>query len=461
MTMEKQGTGRVMGPLKVHPRNPRYFADGDGKVVLLTGSHTWCNLQDYTYDAGSSPPTFDFGAYLDFLERHNHSFFRLWCWESVWNPDAKQSITRYDPMPYERTGPGAALDGGPRFDLTRFHPPYFDRMRARIAAARDRGFYVSVMLFNGVNVVSKGNLGGDPFRGHPFHPANNVNGVDGGDGDAIRRLADPGVLAHQEAYVRKVVDTVNALDNVLYEVTNEDTGSDANTAWQYHVIRFVQAYEATKPTQHPVGMTAQQPHTDDNRLYDSPADWISTAARLPRGDGRKVIVNDTDHCFFWTYLKKEGPAAQRAWVWGNVTRGNQCLFMDPYLDAGHDPGRNFPAGDRTDPYWDTLRRAMGVTRACATRMDLAATAPHDDLASTGFCLARPGAEYLVYLPEGREVTVDLSGSTSAFGVEWVHPVEGTRVSGEGVTGGGKRVFRSPFQEDAALVLRASGKGDMP
>ena len=37
---------QVPGPLRVHPKNGRYFADGDGRAVLLTGSHTWDNLQD-------------------------------------------------------------------------------------------------------------------------------------------------------------------------------------------------------------------------------------------------------------------------------------------------------------------------------------------------------------------------------------------------------------------------------
>jgi hypothetical protein len=34
------------GPLRAHPRNPRYFTDGSGKPVYLTGSHHWDNLQD-------------------------------------------------------------------------------------------------------------------------------------------------------------------------------------------------------------------------------------------------------------------------------------------------------------------------------------------------------------------------------------------------------------------------------
>ncbi len=56
------------------------------------------------------------------------------------------------------------------------------------------------------------------------------------------------------------------------------------------------------------------------------------ASKLPASGGRKGILNDTDHSYFWTGLKADGPDAQRAWVWENFTRGNQCLFMDPYLE---------------------------------------------------------------------------------------------------------------------------------
>ncbi|WP_145279283.1 hypothetical protein [Tautonia plasticadhaerens] len=62
----------------MHPDNPRYFIDGSGRAVYLTGSHTWDNL----VDMGRGDPTgsFDFDAYLDFLDRHGQNFFRLWTW---------------------------------------------------------------------------------------------------------------------------------------------------------------------------------------------------------------------------------------------------------------------------------------------------------------------------------------------------------------------------------------------
>ena len=38
------------------------------------------------------------------------------------------------------------------------------------------------------------------------------------------------ITALQEAYVRKVVDTVNDLDNVLYEISNESSRQLAGSA---------------------------------------------------------------------------------------------------------------------------------------------------------------------------------------------------------------------------------------
>jgi predicted amidohydrolase len=441
------------GPLRVHPTNPRYFTADGQKAIFLTGSHTWSNLQDTTYEGAQSPPAFDFNAYLAFLKAHNHNFFRLWAWESSFNPKAKQTATHYDPMPYLRTGPDNALDGKPRFDLRRFNEAYFERLRHRVKTARDEGIYVSVMLFQGFSVEGKGNLGGDPWQGHPLNPKNNASGVNGEGGTQVHTLSNPDVAAVQEAYVRKVIDTVNDLDNVLYEITNEDRGGPAGTDWQVHLIRFIKDYEAKKPKQHPVGMTAQYPEGNDDVLFQSPADWVSPAAKLLTGDGRKVILNDTDHSYFWIGLKQDGIAAQTGWVWKNFTRGSQCLFMDPYLDPSHDRGRNAPSGGLPDPYWEPLRKAMGQTRTYATRMDLAAMVPRPDLASSEYCLAKAGKEYLVYAVSGESITVDLTAAPGMVAVEWFDPTTNKTSSADPVSGGGRREFKAPFSGEAVLYLR--------
>jgi len=79
--------------------------------------------------------------------------------------------------------------------------------------------------------------------------------------------------------------------------------------------------------------------------------------------------------------------------------------------------------------------------------------PHNDLATTRYCLANPGQEYLIYLPDGGEVKVDLTQAQGTLAVEWIHPVEGKTTPGEAVSGGEKRTFKAPFEGDAVLYLK--------
>ncbi|MDI7276892.1 MAG: DUF6298 domain-containing protein, partial [Anaerolineae bacterium] len=331
MSLSAMPSGRASGPLKVHPGNPRYFTDGSGRAVYLTGSHCSPSLQEH--EDGEHPP-FDFAAYLDFLQEHYHNFVRLWAWEggASWIGEVARQVP--EPMPYLRTGPGTALDGRPKFDLTQWNPAYFDRLRARVSAANERGIYVSVMLFQGWSIERKKSHRENPWFAHPFNRENNVNGIDGdangdGEGEEVHTLAIPAVTRIQEAYVRKVVDTVNDLDNVLYEVTNESPIGSAE--WQYHIVRTIQEYEASKPKQHPVGMSYFYSGVAGamNALYAGPADWIAPGNdgqvfryhdEPPAADGRKVILSDTDHFF--------GVGGDEKWVWKSFTRGLNPIFMD-------------------------------------------------------------------------------------------------------------------------------------
>jgi hypothetical protein len=451
------GAAPAAGPLRVHPANPRYFTDGtknaDGslKAVYLTGSHTWNNLIDM--DKADPPAPFDFGAYLDFLQRYGHNFIRLWTWDSfVWDSRAngkigKDFIHHVAPLPWARTGPGNALDGKPKFDLTKFNPEYFDRLRARVRAAGERGIYVSVMLFEGWGLSHANrrikDADGWAYRSHPFHPDNNINGITGdlnGDGNVleIHSLASDAINALQAAYIRKVVDTVNDLDNVLYEVINEG----GNREWNWWVVKTVKNYEGTKAKQHPVGITGHGGERIATMLV-SPADWISPGGQdgyrdpAPVWDGRKVSLLDTDH--IW------GVGGNHGWVWRSFLRGHNPLFMDPYDGS--------ILGERFDPKFELLRRNLGYALRYARKVNLAAMTPQSELASTGFCLADPGNEYLVYLPEGGEVTVDLSAVSGSVAVEWFNPRSGDATPGRTTSGGGKRSFKPPFDGDAVLYLR--------
>jgi len=441
------------GPLRVHPENPRYFTDGTGRAVLLAGSHTWPSLVDM--GPADPPPQFDFDAYLDFLEKHGHNFIRLWTWEhTTWDTRGNREKRRHHcrPMPYARTGPGKALDGKLRFNLAKYDREYFGRLRRRVEEAGRRGIYVSVMLFEGWAMQ----FGPGAWESHPFHPKNNISGVSGdtnGDGNGleVHELADPKVTAVQEAYVRKVIGTVGDLDNVLYEISNEN--HPQSTQWQYHMIDFIHAVEKTRPKQHPVGMTFQCKGGQNRTLFEGPADWVSPNPSTdvpkpfnyrdnpPPADGRKVVLSDTDH--LW------GIGGDYRWVWRSFLRGLNPIFMDPYDGA--------VLGLRKPENWPALRRAMGDVLRLARRVNLAAMTPRGGLASSGYCLASPAgkdAEYLVYLPKGGKVTVDLSAAKGTLAAEWLEPKTGKRHKGGPVKGGAKRTLTAPFAGDAVLYLTA-------
>ena len=168
--------------------------------------------------------------------------------------------------------PGSAKDGKLTFDLSVFDQTYFDRLRERIIAAGRDGIYASVMLFEGFSLHLTDTP--DNIEGHPFYAANNVNDI------GITSILDYQVLpldarveALEQAYIRKVIDTVHDLPNVLYEVANESSGQTADsvglpdgsavetpigdsTQWQYWVINSVKDYEQQMGYEpHPIGMT--------------------------------------------------------------------------------------------------------------------------------------------------------------------------------------------------------------
>ena len=425
------------GSLKVSDKNPRYFTDNKGKAIYLTGSHTWNNLVDMTYT--DSVGIFDYPGYLKWLKCHDHNFIRLWAWELMsWdtqgNNEKEPRKLKVAPHPWLRTGPGTAQDGQPRFDLTRFNPDYYERVEERVKLADASGFYVAVMLFEGWGLqFSPG-----AFKHHPFHPDNNINGINGdlngdGSGIEIHTLVNNQITSVQEAYIKHVIDIVNKYDNILYEISNET--HPPSTAWQYHMINFIRDYEKRLPKQHPIGMTFQYRGGSNQVLFDSPADWISPNQaggyldNPPPADGSKVILTDTDH--LW------GLGGNRGWIWKSFLRGLNPLFMDPY-DCR-------VLSNACDEAWlESMRKGQGYTRMIADRVDLISMVPLPELASTAYCLANPGSEYLVYLPDTNSVTIDLESISGKFRVEWFDTGTGKFHGSKRVKGGIKVTLSSPF-----------------
>ncbi|MCU0981258.1 MAG: DUF6298 domain-containing protein [Pirellulaceae bacterium] len=460
----------------MHPTNPRYFADGtkqaDGtlRAVYLTGSHTWSNLQDV--GETNPPPAFDFNGYLDFLSKHRHNFVRLWRWElTEWKgwKEGKAPLRFGAQHPWKRTGPGMALDGQPKFDLTKWNDEHVDRLRARAKAAGERGIYVSIMLFEGWCVRERPSN----WEGHAMNVANNINGINGDpDGDGfgleVQMLQVPEITDLQKAYIRNVIDAVNDLDNVLYEISNESLYRPAILNWQEEMIKYINHYQAGKPKQHPVGMTnlvgysAKEKAASHAAMYASPATWVSPGMPIfspkdpytinpPASQGRKVEVLDSDHVFGNTCMtnSKENRVGG-AWVWKAFLRGYHPIYMDP-LDLSR-PNAMMEFVEYNTAAVLAARAAMGHTRHYADKMNLAAMTPQDGMSSTGYCLANTGQEFLVYQPLANVAfTVVLQAGEYRF--QWFNPSLGKAAESRSlIVETGDRSFTAPFPGDAVLHI---------
>jgi len=111
--------------------------------------------------------------------------------------------------------------------------------------------------------------------------------------------------------------------------------------------------------------------------------------------------------------------------------------------------------------WDVIRpddtppgyRYFALLREFFERTRYWELVPSDDLVDFGHCLANRGAEYVVWLPQPRPFTLDLSDAEGALLGEWFRPLVGTRRKTK-ATGGEKIRLTPPWKSGpVALHLR--------
>ena len=417
------------GPLTINTSNPRYFFNSSGEAVYLAGA----SVNEYNLLNGPS----SFSAHLDLLQQQNHNFTRLWAWEqSPWFLNETGQIS-FTSQPYERTGPGSASDGGLKFDLTRFNQAYFDQLRSRAIEAGERGIYVSVMLFEGFSSQKKVRQV-NPWLGDPFELRNNINAIDGdpnrnGGGEEFFSLAFPSIVTLQEAFVRKVVDTLNDLDNVLYEVSGN--GLVGSLSWQYHMVGYIKTYQRSKANQHPVGIS-QFKVAKLRNVLNSSADWIVLPATdtdpdpgISRGD--KIIFVEPNLALL------KSPNIHQ-WVWRRFVQGYNLIYAKPAFPKDLFDGR--------------LDTALGQSISYSDIVNLASMSPTETLCSNDNCLVDPAVEYLSYLPKGGALKIDLSSSPEIFVPSWFSPATGEAILGDAIFGGKAVRLTSPLHGESILHL---------
>jgi hypothetical protein len=204
---------------------------------------------------------FDFEAYLREHAANRHTLTRLFLLfrelqtannpYSTCKPESPDYIT-----PWPRTGPGLAMDGESKYDLSLWNDEFFDRLHRFIGLASELGIVVEVTLFSNQYEDRCWAL-------CPLRAENNLQGT-GEQTFPYFFVPEEELWAEQVRFTRKIVTELNAYDNIYFEVCNEpgtdDPAADGSRLtdpeqvdeWQAKIAAVIRETEASLPHRHMV-----------------------------------------------------------------------------------------------------------------------------------------------------------------------------------------------------------------
>ena len=338
--------------------------------------------------------------------------------------------------PFIREGAGLANDGRPKYNLTKYNPAFFARLRALCTQAQKRGINLQLMMMDAW-MIKHDYL----WRLHAFNRDNNVNGVDGdhrntGTGTDGKQgfcsLGNPKVLEYQKAYILKVVDTVNEFDNVYYEIANENYYSEA---WELALCDAIKAHERTMPRQHLTIRRDFPSHSYVVQKWDPATVHAKIVAlrhlRVPLLFDTDWVINDSDD-------------EVRKAAWSAVASGGHFDYMDDSMEF-----RTVAAADKRA----RLHKQIDyIARFVKGIMPWEMT-PDDGLVKSGLAFAMGNPRVLfAYLPTGGNVTMDLSAMKGTLNARWYNPLNGEFGSAFRVASDADVKLSAPDRNDWALLV---------
>lgn len=453
-------TAAPAGRLEICAEHPYYFRDGDRHVVLVGVSDRdlfaiWENRKGFSWR-----------KYLDHIAAGHLNYVRQDAcgWGALTAPVEYPAQFSRPQRPFARTGPGKAVDGRAKFDLSRFDQSYFDgRLKPFLHEAARRGIYVELTLFEGFRRRRD-------FAESLYAEANNVNrlGLVPRQATSDAALDHPRLLAIQHAYVDKVLAETAQFGHVIYEIANETGGR----RWVAHLIdyihnhpkhpgRIVSAGEQTSafdPRQGANDVVVK--HRGGGGLYATDADVRNHHAALLRFRvGKPVLHNEY---FLFANRSTDDVNFPRKMMWADFTAGGHSNFYDFTFWRG--TGRSLHDGRPSRSPPPEILQAGGhlLDFLADNRVPFWTMAPHDELAAVRgekaayvFTLARPGEHYVCYVLGDGPATVTLRLTEGRFTARWYDPKNGQFLdAGNPTEGGGPQSFRSAkFRQDIVLYVR--------
>jgi hypothetical protein len=325
-------------------------------------------------------------------------------------------------MPFARTGQGSAWNGLSLYDLTKYNPWYWSRLKEFADICEQRGLVLFNEHYFQHNILEAGAHWADC----PWRPANNINGTGfpepppyAGDkrifmAEQFYDVTDPVRLPLQRAYIRQCLSNFADNPNVIQFTSAEFTGPlkflefwlDTIAEWQMEAgHKTLVALSCTKDVQ--------------DAILDEPQ-------RSPK-------VNVIDFQYWWvtdkgTFAPKGGQNLaprqfERTWKGGKPADRNLATMAAEYR-------QRFPEkaviADFSQGSWAFLCAGGSIPNIPrSTDPKLLAAIPRmqpwvEGCTSQRWVLREPHRQYLVYSVPGSDAGLNLSAESGPFKVQKVN-----------------------------------------
>lgn len=443
-------------PISLDPANPHYFLFRGRPTVLITSTEHYGSVINMD---------FNYRVYLDTLHKYGFNLTRLFSGVYVENPAAfhiAHNTLAPAPMrficPWARSAKPGYAGGGNKFDLDRWNPAYFRRLKDFVSQAGKRGIVVEMVLFCPYYGDSQWNLS-------PVKASNNIQRI----GDIPRTkaltLENGPLLAVQDAMVRKIVTELHNFDNVYYEVCNEPYFGGVTLAWQNHIIETIKKTEAQFPEKHLIARNI----SNGSKKIENPNPAVSIFnfhySRPPNSVawnyGLNRVISDDETGFRGT---SDGPYRREGWAF-ILAGGGVYDNLDYSFTVGHENGTfRFPS---TQPGGGgpALRTSLSALKKFIDSFDFVRMHPDDsDVKAVNskakiYVLAKPGKVYAVYVDSNGPITLRFNVPAGRYHAEWIDPLTGwSEGESEDIFPTyGKFTLSSPkYSKDVALRLVRQG-----
>ena len=344
--------------IKIWQTNPHYFWYKDKPVVLITSDHHYGAVIDMD---------FDYVKYLDYLAENSLNLTRIYPGGMFEPPDKYMPGNPLGPragrqlLPWaksDQAGANPLLAGSGeqsfKYDLDRWNPVYFARLKAFVELAREKDIIVEIPFFNGMYA--------DCWPLMAMYHTNNIQGI--GHYEAkdcgIYTTDNPlnrEIILYQKAYIKKIVTELNGYDNLIFDICDEPSlqglpdGSiivnpdSLIIPWINSMTdAFIQAEEPL-PKKHLLGQTVQNLSPDlSDKIWCSwlPAEYVGPAGRaleLDYSRNKPVVVVETN--YFGTSLTKSAYTADAARIegwWFMLNGGAGIINLNGRFYRGNETG---------------------------------------------------------------------------------------------------------------------------